>query len=298
MLTTTIQYHWKSKSVNSTELLHIIYMQKLSNCNITIQRGSIQRQTSKAVKTFEVCLWMLPRCERWHTRKLHLPVVRIGPQLPRTVEEWTYLLTFLLAPLHLHACGRPLWLTVPDLYSLTLPYINCSSSLIHTRLKTSLFHKNPFHRRLLYPADCLSRTLFEPVVLVNVGPLFLISLFLVFGYTRQTKLVFCQLLSASEYFLSFRPTSFDILKQQTTTSSNNGSCHRLMQLQPIDQSTSVKRHKSRANRRRVSGHRKLWQKVPSVKHVWKRSQSWLIDNYMAVSSTLKASWDGMILPTS
>jgi len=49
----------------------------------------------------------------------------------------------------------------------------------------------------------------------------------------------------------------------------------------------VKRHKSRANRRRVkrrarpSGYRKLWQKVPSLKHVWKRSQSWLTDNYMA-----------------
>jgi len=44
----------------------------------------------------------------------------------------------------------------------------------------------------------------------------------------------------------------------------------------------VKRHKSPANRWRVkrkarpSGYRKLWQKVPSLKHV---SQSWLIDNY-------------------
>jgi len=27
----------------------------------------------------------------------------------------------------------------------------------------------------------------------------------------------------------------------------------------------------------------LWQKVPSLKHVWKWSQFWLIDNYMAVS---------------
>ena len=61
----------------------------------------------------------------------------------------------------------------------------------------------------------------------------------------------------------------------------------------INQSTFVKRHKSRANRRRVrkkarpSGYRK----VPSLKHVWKWSQFWVIDNYMAVSSTLKASWD-------
>ena len=44
-----------------------------------------------------------------------------------------------------------------------------------------------------------------------------------------------------------------------------------------NQSTFVKRHKSRANRRRVkkkarpSGYRKLWQKVPSLKHVWKQS---------------------------
>ena len=74
--------------------------------------------------------------------------------------------------------------------------------------------------------------------------------------------------------------------------------------QPINQSTFVKRHKSRANRRRVkkkarpSGYRMLWQKVPSLKHVWKSSQFWLIDNYMAASSTLKASWDWKILPTS
>ena len=44
-----------------------------------------------------------------------------------------------------------------------------------------------------------------------------------------------------------------------------------------NQSTFVKRHKSRANRRRVkkkarpSGYRMLWQKVPSLKHVWKQS---------------------------
>jgi len=43
--------------------------------------------------------------------------------------------------------------------------------------------------------------------------------------------------------------------------------------QSINQSTFVKRHKSRANRRRVkkkarpSGYRMLWQKVPSLKHV-------------------------------
>jgi len=74
--------------------------------------------------------------------------------------------------------------------------------------------------------------------------------------------------------------------------------------QSINQSTFVKRHKSRANRRRVkkkarpNGYRMLWQKVPPLKHVWKRSQFWLIDNYMAASSTLKASWDWKILPTS
>ena len=70
------------------------------------------------------------------------------------------------------------------------------------------------------------------------------------------------------------------------------------------QSTFVKRHKSRANRRRVkrkarpSGYRMLWQKVPPLKHVWKRSQSRFIDNYVAVSFTLKANWDWKILPTS
>jgi len=43
--------------------------------------------------------------------------------------------------------------------------------------------------------------------------------------------------------------------------------------QSINQSTFVKRHKSRANRRRVKkkarpgGYRMLWQKVPSLKHV-------------------------------
>ena len=43
--------------------------------------------------------------------------------------------------------------------------------------------------------------------------------------------------------------------------------------QSINQSTFVKRHKSRANRRRVkkkarpSGYRMLWQKVPSLKLV-------------------------------
>ena len=74
--------------------------------------------------------------------------------------------------------------------------------------------------------------------------------------------------------------------------------------QSINQSTFVKRRKLRANRRcvkkkaRPSGYRMLWQKVPSLKHVWKWSQFWVIDNYMAVSSTLKASWDWKILPTS
>ena len=38
----------------------------------------------------------------------------------------------------------------------------------------------------------------------------------------------------------------------------------------------------------------LWQKVTSLKHVWQWSQSWLIDNYIVVSSTLKASWDWKI----
>jgi len=89
------------------------------------------------------------------------------------------------------------------------------------------------------------------------------------------------------------------------TESTFCKCHARYDLdQSINQCTFVKRHKSRANRRRVktkdrlSGYRMLWQKFPSLKHVWKRSQSWRIDNYMAASSTLKASWNWMILTTS
>ena len=72
-----------------------------------------------------------------------------------------------------------------------------------------------------------------------------------------------------------------------------------------NQSTFVKRLKSRANRRRVkrkarpSGYRMLWQKVPSLKHVWKRSQSWLIDNlYGSVFHTWRRAETWMILSTS
>jgi len=50
---------------------------------------------------------------------------------------------------------------------------------------------------------------------------------------------------------------------------------KLEDIQSINQSTFVKRHMSRANRRRVkkkarpivAGYRMLWQKVPSLKHV-------------------------------
>jgi len=87
-------------------------MQKLSNSNITIQRGRLVAFKGRLQKLLKL---LKSAFECYHVVNVGIrenvtcPLsALVGSYRELLRSELTYLLSYLLAPLHLHACGRPL----------------------------------------------------------------------------------------------------------------------------------------------------------------------------------------------